>query len=180
MRARSTAPRSSTTPKTRSALPRPPRRSGRSTSRFASRSSRRSRGRARSTRRRTTTRTITRKTRCSTSSTSPAAAATRASTPSGDRSGSSPILGKSSLFLGALLADALGFLHRLLLFLALRLGFVRRLVDLARLDELLGALVVVLGARVAAFAFDAVFPIVFHSRAPCVGIKLLGASGVPV
>src|SRR3954468_7357843 len=57
-------------------------------------------------------------------------------------------------------ADALRLLHGVLFLVALRLGLARRVVDLARVHELLRALVVVLAARVAALAFDLV--LAFH------------------
>src|SRR4051812_38386805 len=57
------------------------------------------------------------------------------------------------LLLGVLAADALGLLHRVLLFLVLRLGVTRRVLHLAGVDELLRALVVILRSAVAAFAF---------------------------
>ena len=60
------------------------------------------------------------------------------------------------LFLRVLLAYALGLLHLVLFLFVLRRGLARRLVDLARVDEFLRALVVVLAAAVAAFAFDLV------------------------
>src|SRR4051812_8244103 len=57
------------------------------------------------------------------------------------------------LFLGMLAAETLGLLHRVLLFLVLRLGLARCVLHLAGLDELLRALVVILRAAIAAFAF---------------------------
>src|SRR5688572_367334 len=74
-----------------------------------------------------------------------------------------PARGGYTLLLRRLLSDALRLLHRLPLFLGARLGLARGLVDLAGFDELLGALVVVLGAGVAALAFDLVLALlVFH------------------
>src|SRR5438093_4112038 len=66
------------------------------------------------------------------------------------------------LALDVLLAEALGFLHLVLLAFALRLRLARRVLDLARLYELALALVVLLRAAIAAFAFDLVFAL--HCR----------------
>src|SRR5476649_366971 len=77
-----------------------------------------------------------------------------------------------ALFLGLLQLRGLGGVHRLH-------GILRRLVDLAVLDELRGAVVVVLGAAVAAFAFDAAL-IVRHGELLCVdvGIERTGTGEV--
>src|SRR5205807_2450019 len=135
----------------------------------------------RSTRPRITTRTITRRTRCSTASTSPAAAATSGSTAYGASCASTDlgpalllarevrvvrnllrIAQRRVLALDVLLAEALGFLHLVLLAFALRRRLARGVVDLARLHELALALVVLFRAAIAAFAFDLVFAL--HCR----------------
>src|SRR6185436_11581573 len=124
------------------------------------RSSRRSPRRASSIPPRTTTRITTRRTRCSTASTSPGAGAMRAWTNFGARYGNtrSGFLSadRRVLVLDVLLADTLGLLHLARLLIRLRRGVVRRLLNLAGVDELLRPLVVVLRAGVAAFAFDLV------------------------
>ena len=188
LRARSTVRRSSGTRRSRSASPRPRRRSGKSRSPSASRSSRRSPRRASSGRRRTTTRTTTRRTRLqyrfyvtgcgryarldSLWGSLQKVEATRL------------LLAQGRVFaFRALLADALGLLHRVLLFLGLRLGVSRGLVDLARLDEFLRALVVVLAAGIAAFSLDLVVGMPLRSCSSMTDLLkvsgLAGASRVP-
>src|SRR5579859_4937859 len=56
--------------------------------------------------------------------------------------------------LGAGAADTLGLLHRVFLFLVLRLGVARGVRALSGIDELARALVVFLRAAVASFAFN--------------------------
>src|SRR4051794_27664003 len=75
------------------------------------------------------------------------------------------ILERGILALGVLLADAFGLVHLVRLLLGLRPRIARRLLDLARIDELLRALVVILAGRVAAFAFG-VLVLAVHAMSP--------------
>ena len=110
------------------------------------------------------------------SSTSPAAAATRASTSSGARCAASRqrlgyFFGLLALPMRSAFCISSGFL------LGLGLGVLGRLLDLAGVDEFLGALVVILGAGVAAFAFDLV--LAFHRHASWKVSPASGAIAVP-
>src|SRR3954447_26884614 len=170
MPARNTGRRSSTTRRSRSASPKRRRRNGKRRSRSGSRFSRRSPRPASSIRPRITIRTITRRTRCNTASTSPGADATRAWINSGARYGNTRLgffsADRRILVLDVLLAGPLGVLHLPRLLVRLRRSIIRCFVDLAGIDEFLGALVVVLGGGVAAFAFD--FVLAFHACLLCV------------